>query len=35
MCRGEHNIVIDELDNRKALRLIISYVVAVRSKISF
>ena len=34
-CRGEYNIVVDELRNRESLELIILHIVAVYSKMSF
>ena len=33
--REKYNIIIDKFDNRKSLRLIVLYIVIVRSKISF
>ena len=35
MRRGEYSVVIDELDNRKLLRLVVLHVVIIYSKISF
>ena len=34
-CREKHSVVIGELRNRKSLKLVILYVVTIRSKISF
>ena len=34
-CRGEYSIIIDEFDNRESLRLVVLYIIAIRSKISF
>ena len=34
-CREEYSIIISELDNRELSRLVVLYVIAIRSKISF
>ena len=33
--KEEYNIIIDEFDNRELLRLVVLYIVIIRSKISF
>ena len=33
--KEEYNIIVDEFDNRELLRLVVLYIIIVRSKISF
>ena len=33
--REEYNIVIDKLDNRKSLKLVVLYIIIIRLKILF